>query len=157
MGDVTGKLLLAHVAFSQGVVAAESAAGLETQPLSYADMPRAVYCVPQVAGLGLTEAQAREQGYDVQVGKIPFRAVGKAIAVGEYEGFTKIVSDGESGDILGAAMIGPEVTELLAELGVVKLLEGTPTEIGLTTHAHPSLSESVKEAALAVSNEAIHF
>jgi dihydrolipoamide dehydrogenase len=157
VGDVTGKLMLAHVAFAQGVIAAEDAAGLETQPLEYSDMPRAVYCQPQVAGMGLTEAQAREQGYEVQIGKVPWRAVGKAQAISHYDGFTKIISDAVSGDILGAALIGPDVTELLAELSVVKTLEGTPTEIGLTVHAHPTLSEGIKEAALASSNEAIHW
>lgn len=157
VGDVTGKLLLAHVAFAQGVIAAERAAGRETIPVSYADMPRAVYCQPQVAGIGLTEGQAKEQGYNVKVGNIPFRSNGKAMAIGEYQGFVKLITDGDSGDILGAAMIGSDVTEMLAEISVVKLLEGTPTEIGLAVHAHPSLSEAVKEAALAVSNEAIHF
>ncbi len=157
VGDVTGKLLLAHVAFAQGVAAAETAAGLETYPLSYTDMPRAVYCQPQVAGFGLTEAQAREQGLNVQTGHFPFRGSGKAIAIGDYEGFVKLITDGESGDILGAAMLGPDVTERLAEPGVAKLLEGTPTEIGLAVHAHPTLSEAVKEAALAVSNAAIHI
>jgi dihydrolipoamide dehydrogenase len=157
IGDVTGKLLLAHVAFAQGVIAAEVAAGRDTEPLKYADMPRAVYCQPQVAGLGLTEAQAREQGYEIVIGKVPWRAVGKAQAIGEYDGFTKIISDAGSGDILGAAIVGPDATEFLAEIGVVKTLEGTAAEIGLTVHAHPTLSEGIKEAALDTAGEAIHW
>ncbi|MFW6174292.1 MAG: dihydrolipoyl dehydrogenase [Chloroflexota bacterium] len=156
VGDVTGKLLLAHVAFTQGVVAAETIKGLDTPDVVYTDMPRATYCQPQVASIGLTEAQAREQGMDVEIGKFPFRGAGKAVAIGDYEGFVKIISDKESGEILGAHMIGPDVTELLAEIGVIKTLEGTPVELGWTTHAHPTLSEAVKEAGLAVSGEAIH-
>ncbi|MCH8101937.1 MAG: dihydrolipoyl dehydrogenase [Chloroflexi bacterium] len=157
VGDVTGKLLLAHVAFAQGVIAAEVAAGRDTEPLTYADMPRAVYCQPQVAGLGLTEKQAREQGYEIVIGKVPWRAVGKAQAIGEYDGFTKIISDADSGDILGAAIVGSDATEFLAEISVVKTLEGTAAEIGLTVHAHPTLSEGIKEAALDTAGEAIHW
>ncbi|MCH7593869.1 MAG: dihydrolipoyl dehydrogenase, partial [Chloroflexi bacterium] len=114
------------------------------------------YCQPQVASIGLTEAQAREQGQNVKVGKFMFRGNGKAIALNEYEGFVKIVADAESGEIIGAHMIGPDVTELLAEIGVVKTLEGTPDEIAWTTHAHPTLSEAMMEAALSVEGEAIH-
>ena len=156
VGDVTGKLLLAHVAFKQGVIAAESIKGMETPDIVYTDMPRATYCQPQVASIGLTEAQAREQGQNVKVGKFMFRGNGKAIALNEYEGFVKIVSDADSGEIVGAHMIGPDVTELLAEIGVVKTLEGTPDEISWTTHAHPTLSEALMEAALSVEGEAIH-
>ena len=156
VGDVTGKLLLAHVAFKQGGIAAESIKGMETPDIVYTDMPRATYCQPQVASIGLTEAQAREQGQNVKVGKFMFRGNGKAIALNEYEGFVKIVSDAESGEIIGAHMIGPDVTELLAEIGVVKTLEGTPDEISWTTHAHPTLSEAMMEAALSVEGEAIH-
>ena len=156
VGDVTGKLLLAHVAFKQGVVAAETINGMETPDIVYTDMPRATYCQPQVASIGITEAQANEQGRNTNVGKFAFRGNGKAIALNEYEGFIKIVSDAESGEILGAHMIGPDVTELLAEIGVVKTLEGTPNEIAWTTHAHPTLSEAMMEAALSVEGEAIH-
>jgi dihydrolipoamide dehydrogenase len=156
VGDVTGKLLLAHVAFKQGVVAAETIKGMETSDVVYSDMPRATYCQPQVASIGLTEAQAVEQGMNVNTGKFIFRGNGKAIALNEYDGFIKIVSDAESGEIIGAHMIGPDVTELLAEIGVVKTLEGTPDEIAWTTHAHPTLSEALMEAALSVEGEAIH-
>ena len=157
VGDVTGKLLLAHVAFAQGVVAAETIAGRDPEPLDYVNMPRAVYCEPQVASIGLTEVQAKEQGYEVEIGKVPWRAVGKAIASGHVDGFTKIISDKASGVILGAALVGPDVTELLAEISAVKMLEGTPMEIGQTVHAHPTLSEGIKEAALDTYGEAIHW
>ena len=157
VGDVTGKLLLAHVAFAQGVVAAETIAGRDPEPLDYVNMPRAVYCEPQVASIGLTEVQAKEQGYEVEIGKVPWRAVGKAIASGHVDGFTKIISDKTSGVILGAALVGPDVTELLAEISAVKMLEGTPMEIGQTVHAHPTLSEGIKEAALDTYGEAIHW
>jgi dihydrolipoamide dehydrogenase len=157
VGDVTGKMLLAHVAFTQGVFVAEHLKGLNPPEISYPDMPRCTYCVPQIASIGLTEKQAREQGIKVKTGKFPFRGAGKAIAIGDFEGFVKIVTDEESGEVLGAHMIGPEVTEMVAEIGVLKALEGTPYELGGTTHAHPTLSEAVKEAALAVRGEAIHI
>jgi len=155
-GDVTGKLLLAHVAFAQGVVAAETIAGMEAAPIVYADLPRCTYCQPQVASTGLTEKQAREQGIDVRVGKFPFRGTGKAVAIGEYEGMVKLVTNAGTGEVVGAHMIGPDVTELIAEVGMLKLLEGTNAELGALTHAHPTLSEAVKEAGLAVDGEAIH-
>jgi len=155
-GDVTGKLLLAHVAFAQGVVVAETIAGMDTAPIVYADQPRCTYCQPQMASIGLTEQQAREQGIDVRVGKFPFRGTGKAVAIGESEGMVKLVTGEGTGEIVGAHMIGPDVTELIAEVGMLKLLEGTNAELGALTHAHPTLSEAVKEAGLAVDGEAIH-
>ena len=157
VGDVTGKLPLAHVAFTQGVLAAEAAAGHETTALEYKDMPRCTYCQPQVASMGLTEAEAREQGINVQIGRFPFRGAGKAVAIGDYEGFVKLVTDATSGELVGAHMIGPDVTELVSGLGALKLLEGTNVELGALTHAHPTLSEALKEAALAVTGEAIHI
>jgi dihydrolipoamide dehydrogenase len=157
VGDVTGKLALAHVAFAQGVFVAEYLKGLNPPAIDYVGMPRCTYCVPQVASIGLTEKQARERGLKVKAGKFPFRGAGKAIAIGEFEGFIKIVADEESGEVLGAHMIGPEVTEMIAEIGVLKTLEGTPHELGATTHAHPTLSEAVREAALALRGEAIHI
>ena len=157
VGDVTGKLPLAHVAFTQGAIAAETIAGHETMEIEdYLDMPRCTYCVPQIASVGLTEAEAREQGIDVKVGKFPVRGAGKAIAIGDYEGFAKLVTDAESGEIVGAHMIGPDVTELVAEVGMLRMLEGTNYELGALTHAHPTLSEALKEAGLAVTGEAIH-
>ena len=148
IGDVTGKLLLAHVASAQGVMAVETIAGVESQPLDYVNMPRAIYCIPQVASFGLTEQQAREQGYGVKIGKFPFQASGKAVAIGETAGTVKLVVDEKYGELLGAHLIGPEVTELLAELSIARLLEGTTHELGWMVHSHPTLSEVLKEAAL---------
>lgn len=157
VGDVTGPPLLAHVAMAQGVAAAEAIAGRSPSRLDYAQMPRATYCQPQVASIGLTEAQAQAQGRQVKVGRFPFRANGKAMALGEREGLAKLVADAETGEILGCHLIGPEVTELLGELALGRLLEATPAELGLAVHPHPTLSEVLKEAALAVGNEAIHI
>ena len=157
IGDVTGKLLLAHVASHQGVTAVEILAGLDPQPLDYGNMPRAVYCQPQVAGLGLTEAQARQNGHDVITGRFPFRASGKAMAMGDTEGFIKLVVDRDSRTVLGYNMIGHGVTELLGEATLGAVLGTTPTDLGYAVHAHPTLSEALKEAALATSGEAVHF
>ena len=158
VGDVNGKLPLAHVAFDQGVVAAETIAGHDTTPIdNYINMPRCTYCQPQIASTGLTEAQAREQGIDVKIGKVPFQVAGKSVAVGEPEGFAKILIDDESGEVIGAHIIGPEATELIAEIGMLQLLEGTNLELHGMTHAHPTLSEVVREAGAAITNEAIHF
>lgn len=157
IGDVTGKMLLAHVASAQGVAAVECIAGLDPQPLDYVQIPRAIYCRPQVASFGLTEAQAMERGYAVKVGRFPMAASGKALAMNESEGMIKLVVDEEIGEILGAHMIGAEVTELLGELGMTKLLEATTTELGWLVHPHPTISEAVKEAALAAEGEAIHI
>ena len=149
VGDVNGRLPLAHVAHAEGVYAAERIGGLEPPALDYLGMPRATYCNPQVASMGLTEAQAREQGYAVKVGRFPFLANGKALAGGHREGFAKIVADSSTGELLGACMIGHEVTELLGELSMTRLLDGTDVEIGRLVNVHPSMSEAVKEAALA--------
>ena len=157
IGDVTGKMLLAHVASAQAVTAVEYIAGLNPAPLDYQLMPRAIYCEPQVASFGMTEAQAKDNGIETQIGKFPFSASGKAIALGHTEGIVKLVIDPEIGEILGAHMIGPEVTELLAELSMTKLLEGTTTELGWLVHPHPTISETLKEAALDSTNEAIHI
>ena len=156
IGDVTGRLPLAHVASAQAVHVAEHLAGEEPQPLDYEMMPRATYCIPQVASFGLTEAQALERGHWVQVGRYPFLANGKAQAIGETTGMAKLVVDETHGDLLGAHLVGPEVTELLAELSITRLLEGTTLELGWMVHSHPTLSEVVKEAALAVGGRAIH-
>ena len=137
-------------------MAAETIAGVESQPLEYVNMPRATYCLPQVASFGLTEEQAREQGYNVKIGKCSFRASGKAAAIADTTGMVKLVIDQKYGAILGAHLIGPEVTELLAELSIAKLLEGTSLELGWMVHSHPTLSEVVKEAALASDGQGIH-
>ena len=157
IGDVTGKLPLAHVASAQGIIVAETIAGLETVTLDYEMMPRCTYCHPQVASFGLTEAQAVERNHQVKVGKFSFRANGKALGLGDYDGFVKIVADATSGEILGAHLVGPEVTELLPELVLAHNWELTPEEIARSVHAHPTLSEVLMEAAHSVFGKAIHI
>jgi dihydrolipoamide dehydrogenase len=147
IGDVTGKLMLAHVGSAQGIVAAENIAGAETVTLDYEMMPRATYCQPQVASFGLTEAQAIERGYNVKIGRFPFQANGKALGLADAVGWVKLVVDEKYGEILGAHMIGPEVTELLPELTLAHMLELTPQEIARNVHAHPTLTEVLMEAA----------
>lgn len=157
IGDVTGKLLLAHVASAMGIIAAENIAGAETITLDYEMMPRATYCHPQVASFGLTEAQAKERGYNIKVGRFPFQPNGKALGLGDYAGFVKIVVDEKYGEILGAHMIGPEVTELLPELTLAHMMELTPHEIARNVHAHPTLSEVLMEAAHGAEGTPIHL
>ena len=156
IGDVTGKMPLAHVASAQAVATVEHIAGMETQPLDYAYMPRATYCQPQIASFGLTEAQAREQGHEVKVGTFNVMANGKALAMGETDGLVKLVVDARYGELLGGHMIGPEVTELLGELSMTRMLEGTTLELGWAVHPHPSISEMLKEAALSAQGRALH-
>lgn len=156
IGDVTGKLLLAHVASAQGITAVETIAGLSPPALDYSLMPRAIYCNPQVASFGLTEEQARDLGYSIKIGRFPFSASGKAIALGDTDGMVKLVVEAEVGDILGAHMIGAEVTELVGELSIAKMLEGTTSEVGWLVHPHPTISEAIKEAALDAEGEAVH-
>ena len=157
IGDVTGKLMLAHVGSAMGIIAAENIAGAETTTLDYEMMPRATYCHPQIASFGLTEAQAKERGYNIKVGRFPFQANGKALGLGDYAGFVKIVVDEKYGEILGAHMIGPEVTELLPELTLAHLMELTPHEIARNVHAHPTLSEVLMEAAHGAEGSPIHI
>ena len=157
IGDVNGKLPLAHVASAQAMVAVETIAGLDTQPLDYTYMPKATYCMPQIASFGLTEAQAKEQGKDIKVGTFNVQANGKALAMGENFGLVKLVVDAKYGELLGGHMIGPEVTELLGELSMTRMLEGTVLELGSTVHPHPSISEMLKEAALSAQGRTIHM
>ena len=157
IGDVTGKLMLAHVGSAMGIVAAENIAGAETVTLDYEMMPRATYCQPQIASFGLTEAQARERGHSLKIGRFPFQANGKALGLGDYAGWVKLVVDEKYGEILGAHMIGPEVTELLPELTLAHLMELTPHEIARNVHAHPSLSEALMEAAHVAEGQPIHI
>ena len=157
IGDVTGKLLLAHVASAQGVTAVESIAGMKPPVLDYDFIPRATYCHPQIASFGLTEKQAHDRGIKIRVGQFPFSASGKAIALGDTDGMVKIVVDDDLGDVLGAHMIGSEVTELLGEIGLAKMLESTTKELGWLIHPHPTISEMIKEAALSAEGEAIHI
>lgn len=157
IGDCTGKLMLAHTAEAQGVVAAEIIGGVETAPINYDMIPRATYCQPQVASFGYSEAQAKEKGYDVKVAKFPFAANGKAWGVGEGVGFVKIVADAKYNEILGAHMIGHEVTELLPELTLAQAYDLTADEVGRNIHAHPTLSEAMKEAAHGIAGHFINF
>ena len=157
IGDVTAKLMLAHVGSAQGIICAENIAGVETITLDYEMMPRATYCQPQIASFGLTETQAKERGFEVEVGRFPFQANGKALGLGDYAGWVKIITDQKYGEILGASMIGPEVTELLPELTLAQMMELTPAEIGRNVHAHPTLSEVLMEAAHAAEGHAIHI
>ena len=157
IGDVTGQLLLAHVASAQGIVCAESIAGVETVKLDYRMMPRAVYSHPQVASFGITEAQAKEQGYSVKVGRFPFMANGKALGLAEKPGFVKIITDEKYGEILGAQMIGPDVSELLPELTLAQRTELTISDISRNVHAHPTLSEVIMEAAHGAEGHPIHI
>jgi dihydrolipoamide dehydrogenase len=147
IGDVSGKLLLAHVASAQGVICAENIAGVETGVLDYRMMPKATYCHPQVASFGFTEAQAEEAGYEIRVGRYPFLANGKALGLGESSGFAKIISDAISGEILGAHLIGPDVSELLPELTLARQIGLTAEEIARNVHAHPTLGEVIMEAS----------
>jgi dihydrolipoamide dehydrogenase len=157
VGDVAGPPLLAHKAMAEGVVAAEAIAGQDPRPVDYANVPSCTYCRPQIASLGLTEARARESGREVSVGKFPFTASGKAVALGETEGFVKVLADKKTGEILGAHIIGPEATEMIHEFAVGRTLEATLEEIIHTIHAHPTLSEAALEATLAALGHAIHI
>jgi dihydrolipoamide dehydrogenase len=146
IGDVTAKLMLAHAAEAMGVVAAETIAGVETMPLNYPMIPRATFCQPQIASFGYTEAQAGELGYDFKVATFPFTANGKAQGLGDPAGFVKILCDNTYGELLGAHLIGSEVTELLPELTLAQLWDLGVHEIARNVHAHPTLGEAVQEA-----------
>jgi len=150
IGDVIGPPLLAHKASEEGVVAVELMTGSKNSKVHYNRIPSCVYCQPEIASIGITEDNAKMQGLKFNIGKYPFRASGKAVATGNVEGFVKIISDSKNGEILGAHIIGHGATELIAEIGVAQTLESTPLEIAITSHAHPTLSEAVMEAALSV-------
>ncbi len=157
IGDLTGKLMLAHVGTAQGIVCAENIGGVETVILDYEMMPRAMYCSPQVAAFGITEAQAMQRGYTVKVARFPFQANGKALGLADYAGWVKLIVDEKYGELLGASMVGPEVTELLPELTLAHMMELTPAEIARNVHAHPTLSESLMEAAHVAEGMGIHI
>lgn len=157
IGDVTGIKNLAHVASAMGVMLVERLAGLDVPDLDYTKIPSATYCQPEVASIGLTERQAIAAGHQVKVGKFPIRANGRAKAINMVDGIIKIVADADTRETLGVHMVGPMVTELLAEASLGMTLEATPHELGWTVTAHPTLAETVKEAALAVDGQAIHF
>jgi dihydrolipoamide dehydrogenase len=157
VGDVAGRQLLAHKAMAEGVVAAEAIAGRDPRPVDYSNVPSCTYCRPQVASIGMTEAQAREGGREVGIGKFPFTANGKAVALGETDGFVKVVADQGTGEVLGVHILGPEATEIIHEFAVGRTLEATLEEIIHTIHAHPTLSEAALEATLAALGQAIHI
>ena len=157
IGDVTGKLLLAHVASAQGMVCAQHMAGKEGRTLNYQNMPRATYCQPQVASFGMTEKQAREAGHEVKVSKFPFQANGKAVGLGEMSGFVKLITEIKYGEILGGHLIGAEVSELLPELTLAQQMELTAEQIANNVHAHPTLSEVLMEMAEGIDSKPIHI
>jgi dihydrolipoamide dehydrogenase len=157
IGDMAGAPLLAHKAMAEGVVAAEAIAGKSPRPVDYANVPSCTYCRPQIASIGATEARAREAGREVTVGKFPFTASGKAVALGDTEGFIKVIADKASGEILGVHIVGPEATEIIHEFALGRTLEATLEEIIHTIHAHPTLSEAALEATLAALGQAIHI
>jgi dihydrolipoamide dehydrogenase len=158
IGDVIGGLWLAHTAAHEGLIAAHTIAGdLDVHEMDYTRQPRATYCRPEIASIGLTEAQCTERGFKIKIGKVPFQAIGKAIIGGEYEGFAKIIKDVATDDTLGVHIIGPHATDLIAEASLAFELDATPWEIGRATHAHPTLSEVIGEAAMAVDGQSINF
>ncbi|MFB9973018.1 dihydrolipoyl dehydrogenase [Allobacillus sp. SKP2-8] len=156
IGDVIGGMQLAHVASHEGILAVEHIANEQPEPIQYDHIASCVYSNPEIASVGLTEKQAKEQGYELEVGKFPFKAVGKALVHGDSEGFVKIISNKENQDLLGIHMIGPHVTDMVSEAGLAMVLDATPWEIGETIHPHPTLSEVIGEAALAVDGKQIH-
>ena len=156
IGDVTGKLMLAHVGMAMGIVAAEKIAGQDPAELNYVNMPKATYSHPQLASFGLTEQEAVKEGHEVEIGRFNFQANGKALGLGDYAGFVKVVKDAKSGKILGTHMIGPEVTELLPEFTLAQMNGLTTAEIAKNIHAHPTLSEVLQEAAEAAEGHGIH-
>ncbi|MFB7708634.1 dihydrolipoyl dehydrogenase [Streptomyces sp. NPDC056105] len=157
IGDVTAKLMLAHAAEAMAVIAAETIGGAETMEVDFTMIPRATYCQPQIASFGWTEAQARELGFDVKVAKFPFSANGKAHGLGEPTGFVKVISDNRYGELLGAHLIGPEVTELLPELTLAQQWDLTVHEVARNVHAHPTLGEAVKEAVHGLAGHMINM
>ncbi|KIN40413.1 dihydrolipoyl dehydrogenase [Bacillus subtilis] len=157
IGDVIGGLQLAHVASHEGIIAVEHFAGLNPHPLDPTLVPKCIYSSPEAASVGLTEDEAKANGHNVKIGKFPFMAIGKALVYGESDGFVKIVADRDTDDILGVHMIGPNVTDMISEAGLAKVLDATPWEVGQTIHPHPTLSEAIGEAALAADGKAIHF
>jgi dihydrolipoamide dehydrogenase len=158
IGDAVGGLMLAHTAAHEGIVAAHVIAGeKDVHEIDYVKQPRATYCRPEIASIGLTQQQAEEQGLPIKTGRVPFQAIAKAIIGGEYEGFAKVIANKETDDTLGIHLIGPHATDLIAEASVAFELEATPWEIGGATHAHPTLSEILGEAAMAVDGRSINF
>jgi dihydrolipoamide dehydrogenase len=157
VGDIIGPPWLAHVASAEGIHCAEVIAGNNPEPIDYASIPNCTYCQPQVASVGLTEAKAKEEGYEVKIGRFPFRPLGKAAAIGETEGMVKLIFDAKYGELLGAHIMGSEATEMIAELVIAKKLGTTGPDLFHAVHAHPTLSEAVMEAAAAAYGQAINI
>ena len=157
IGDVIGGPLLAHKAMAEAIVAVEAMAGQNGRRIDPSKIPNCTYCSPQVASVGLTEEQAKEQGRQIKVGRFSFQASGKAVALGDTEGFVKVVADAEYGEILGLHIIGPEATEMIAEATMARTLEASLDEVHHSIHAHPTLSETVAEACLAALGRPIHI
>ena len=157
IGDVIGPPWLAHVASAEGIHCVEAIAGLQPEPIDYLTIPACTYCQPQVASVGLTEDKAKEQGYELRIGRFPFRPLGKAVAIGETEGMVKLIFDAKYGELLGAHIMGSEATEMIAELVIAKKLESTGKDIFHTVHSHPTLSEAVMEAAAEAYGQAINI
>src|SRR5690625_4017155 len=147
---------LAHVASHEGITAVEHIANENPFPINYNNVPSCIYSSPEVASVGMTEKQAKENGFEIKTGKFQFQAIGKALVHGEADGFVKIISDKATEDILGVHMIGPHVTDMISEAGLAKVLDATPWEVGHSIHPHPTLSEVMGEAALAVEGNQIH-
>lgn len=156
IGDVIGGMQLAHVASHEGIIAVEHMAGEQPFPLDYNHVPSCVYSDPEVASVGMTEKQAIDKGFDVKIGTFPFQANGKALVYGDTTGFVKIIANKENNDLLGVHMVGPLVTEMISEAGLAKILDATPWEISESVHPHPTLSETIGEAALAVEGLQVH-
>ncbi len=157
IGDVSGPPWLAHVASAEGIHCIEAIAGKNPHVVDYSNVPGCTYCQPQVASVGLTEEKAREKGYELKIGRYPFRSHGKAIAINETEGFVKLIFDAKYGELLGAHIFGSEATEMIAELVTARTLETTAEQLISTMHAHPTLTEGIVEAALDAYGEAIHI
>jgi dihydrolipoamide dehydrogenase len=157
IGDVNGPPCLAHVASAEGIAVVEMIAGQDTQGINRHNIPGCTYCQPQVASIGLSERAATEAGYTIRVGRFPFTASGKALAVGESEGMVKVIFDAESDELLGAHIIGAGATDMIAEVGVARTLETTHYELLKTVHAHPTWSEAIMEAVGDAYHEAIHI
>ncbi|MEO8082616.1 MAG: dihydrolipoyl dehydrogenase [Ardenticatenales bacterium] len=157
IGDVAGPPMLAHKASHEGVQVVEMLAGLPTHGIDASFIPNCTYCQPQVASIGTTEAKAREAGLDIKVSKFPFIAIGKAIAIAEYDGWVKIVSDAKYGEILGATIVGPDATELIHEIVLARSAELTADDLAAAVHAHPTLSEALHEAALGINGLPLHI
>ena len=157
IGDVSGPPLLAHVASAEGITAIEHICDLKPNEMKYDNIPACTYCEPEVASVGLTEQKAKDLGYDIKIGKFPFRALGKSLADGNHDGFVKIIYDSKYGELLGCHIIGHEASNLISEIGLARTLETTYHEVLKTIHPHPTLSEAINEATADALNEAIHI